>query len=98
MQEGNDGTLELDIELISTATLWKIYDLVAAHAPGVEQELRKAFMERENPRSLAKPASKKKNKPMNKTVQERNIEHLKGRMQEFERQGSGSQEPVIPSE
>ena len=55
--------------------------------------------ERDNPpRVAAKPAPKKKNKPMSKNEQERNIQHLKNSVQAFERQGSGSQDPVIPSE
>jgi bromodomain-containing factor 1 len=52
--------------------------------------------ERENPRALAKPASKKKNKPMSKYEQERKIEQLKSSVQQFEKQGSHS--PVLPSE
>lgn len=55
------------------------------------------MQEKEAPRSLAKPPAKKKNKPMSKVEQERKIEYLKNSVQEFERHGSGSQEPVIPS-
>ena len=54
--------------------------------------------ERDNlSRVSAKPVQKKKNKPMSKNEQERNIQHLKNSVQAFERQGSGSQDPVIPS-
>ncbi|RDL39237.1 uncharacterized protein BP5553_03577 [Venustampulla echinocandica] len=92
-----DGTLELDIDIVSTPTLWKIHGLIMEYAPEVDQQVRRQFEEREAPRALAKPAAKKKNKPMSKTEQERNIETLRSRVQEFERQGSGSQEPVIPT-
>jgi len=88
----------LDIDVISQPTLWKIYDLVTKYAPEVEQNLRKAMQEKESPRAVAKPATKKKNKPMSKHEQERNIEKLRNQMEQFERQGSGSQEPVLPSE
>jgi bromodomain-containing factor 1 len=91
--------LELDIDLVSTPTLWKIYNLIMVHAPEVERDVRAAMNERDNPpRVSAKPAAKKKNKPMSKNEQERNIQHLKNSVQAFERQGSGSQDPVIPSE
>lgn len=89
--------MELDIDSISTPTLWKIYDLVMKHFPEVEPRLRKASLEKEIPQTFAKPASKKKNKPMSKHEQERKIEQLKNTMQQLERQGSGSQEPVLPS-
>lgn len=89
----------MDIDLVSTPTLWKIYNLIIIHAPEVERDVRAAMNERDNPpRVSAKPAPKKKNKPMSKNEQERNIQHLKNSVQAFERQGSGSQEPVIPSE
>ncbi|KAH8811825.1 hypothetical protein F5884DRAFT_291950 [Xylogone sp. PMI_703] len=94
---GDDGTLELDIDLVTTPTLWKIYDLIMRHAPEVEAMVRKQMQEKEAPRSLAKPPPKKKNKPMSKSEQERKIEHLKNSVQEFERHGSGSQEPVMPT-
>lgn len=97
MQTAADGTLELDIDVINPATLWKIYGLIQQYAPDVEAEIRKQMVEREAPRTLAKPAQKKKNKPMSKTEQERKIEQLRNSVQEFERHTSGSQEPVIPS-
>jgi len=83
--------------MISPVILWKIYNLISSYAPEVEVEIRKQMMEKEPPRTLAKPAPKKKNKPMSKTEQERKIEQLKNSMQEFERHNSGSQEPVLPS-
>jgi bromodomain-containing factor 1 len=67
------------------------------YAPEVDAEMRKQFEARDTPRELAKPPSKKKNKPMSKSEQERKIELLKSREREFARQGSGSQEPVMPS-
>jgi len=92
-----DGTLELDIDMISPGTLWKIHALILKYAPEVEAEIKKSMMEKESPRTLAKPAPKKKNKPMSKTEQERKIEQLRNSMQEFERHNSGSQEPVLPT-
>jgi bromodomain-containing factor 1 len=83
--------------MISPVILWKIYNLISHYAPEVETEIKKQMMEKEPPRTLAKPAAKKKNKPMSKTEQERKIEQLKNSMQEFERHNSGSQEPVLPS-
>ena len=96
-QAAADGTLELDIDMISTATLWKIHALILQYAPDVEVAIKRQMMEKESPRTLAKPAPKKKNKPMSKTEQERKIEQLRNSMQEFERHNSGSQEPVLPS-
>jgi bromodomain-containing factor 1 len=83
--------------MISPATLWKIHALIQQYAPDVEAAIKKQMMEKESPRTLAKPAPKKKNKPMSKTEQERKIEQLRNTMQEFERHNSGSQEPVLPS-
>jgi bromodomain-containing factor 1 len=96
-QVGDDGTLELDIDLISTPLLWKIHGLILQYAPDVEAQIKKQFQEREPPRPVAKPATKKKNKPMNKHEQDRKIDQLRGSLNNFERQSSGSQEPVIPS-
>jgi len=96
-QVGDDGTLELDIDLISTPLLWKIHGLILQYAPDVEAQIKKQFQEREPPRPVAKPATKKKNKPMNKHEQDRKIDQLRGSLNNFERQSSGSQEPVMPS-
>ena len=96
-QAAADGTLELDIDMISPGTLWKIHALILQYAPDVEAAIKRQMMEKESPRTLAKPAPKKKNKPMSKTEQERKIEQLRNSMQEFERHNSGSQEPVLPS-
>lgn len=83
--------------MISPNTLWKIHALILQYAPDVEAAIKKQMSEKEAPRTLAKPATKKKNKPMSKTEQERKIEQLRNSMQEFERHTSGSQEPVLPS-
>lgn len=96
IDEGDDGTVELDIDAIPTATLWKIYDLIKTHTPEVERELRRQFQERDAPRVPTKQAPKKKNKPMNKFEQDRKIEQLKNQMQTFERGNSNSQEPPLP--
>lgn len=88
----------MDIDAVSPSTLWKIYDLVMKHAPEVEDEVRNSLGQKEPPRELAKPPPKKKNKPMGKNEQERKIAHLENTLGEFQRHGSGSQEPVMPSE
>jgi bromodomain-containing factor 1 len=67
------------------------------YAPEVEATIKKQMRERESPRAVAKPAPKKKNKPMSKSEQESKIQQLQKTALEFERQSSGSQEPVIPS-
>jgi bromodomain-containing factor 1 len=66
------------------------------HAPEVEAEARAMMDEKEDevPAKLAKPPAKKKNKPMSKSEQERKIEQLEGITAKFERQASGSQEPM----
>ena len=99
-QEGDDGEVELDIDVVSPASLWKIYHHVMKHAPEVEAEARAMMEEKEEeaPRAtLAKPPPKKKNKPMSKSEQERKIEQLEQINKTFERHASGSQEPM-PSE
>lgn len=97
VDEGDDGEVELDIDVVSPASLWVIYQHVMKHVPGIEEEAR-AMMEdkeEESPRAtLAKPPPKKKNKPMSKNEQERKIEELTRINNEFERQASGSQEPM----
>ena len=94
IQEGDDGTVELDIDAIPTGTLWKIYELIKTHTPEIERSLRQQFQERDAPRASTKQAPKKKNKPMNKYEQDRKIAHLQNQMQTFERGNSGSQEPI----
>ncbi|PMD45257.1 Bromodomain-containing protein [Hyaloscypha variabilis F] len=92
---GEDGTLELDIDLISTPTLWKIHGLIMQYAPEVEATIKQQMRDRESPRAVSKPAPKKKNKPMSKSEQESKIQQLQKTAAEFERQSSGSQEPVV---
>lgn len=99
-QEGDDGEVELDIDAVSTPSLWVIYQHVMRLVPGIEDEARALLEDKEEdpPReTLAKPPPKKKNKPMSKNEQERKIEELTRINNEFERQASGSQEPM-PSE
>lgn len=83
--------------MLSSPTLWKIYDIIMKFAPEVERELLKEREKKQNPPALAQPPPKKKNKPMSKSEQERKIEQLKNSVQEFERHTSGSQEPVMQS-
>ncbi|KAI9644250.1 transcription initiation at TATA-containing promoter protein [Ciborinia camelliae] len=91
-----DGTMELDIELVPTHILWKLYEAVHQNLPHIEAALREARQDKqEEPRVAAKPAQKKKNKPMSKMEQERKIQLLKDKVQDFNRgQGSASQEPI----
>lgn len=90
--------MELDIETLTEPTLAEIYDMIIRYLPEVDRSIRKQKdQERVRSRALAQPKQKKKNKPMSKNEQERKIEHLKNAVQEFERHGSGSQEPVMPS-
>ncbi|ESZ92882.1 hypothetical protein SBOR_6745 [Sclerotinia borealis F-4128] len=92
----DDGTMELDIESVATHILWKIYEAIHQHLPDVVASVRDAHQDKkEEPRVAAKPAQKKKNKPMSKTEQERKIAMLKEKVQEFSRPpGSASQEPI----
>jgi bromodomain-containing factor 1 len=80
--------------MIATPTLWKIYELVKQHCPEIERDLRQSYEAKEAPRAASKPATKKKNKPMNKYEQDQKIKQLEGTLQNFERQTSGSQEPL----
>ncbi|CAG8979150.1 hypothetical protein HYALB_00000284 [Hymenoscyphus albidus] len=94
---GEDGTLELDIDVISMPVLWQIHAMIMEHAPEVEATVRARFAEREGPRTLAKPAPKKKNKPMSKHEQERNIQHLRKELQSFNQPSNrpGSEDTVL---
>ncbi|KAK8086821.1 hypothetical protein PG994_001795 [Apiospora phragmitis] len=77
-KEDDDGQLELDIESLFPR--------------GSEQtEAKQAEETKAKNSALPKP---KKNKPMNKHEQERNIEKLRELKAQFQRQGSGSQEPM----
>jgi bromodomain-containing factor 1 len=74
--------------------LWILYGIVKKECPDLEAQLKKEKYESEPARAPARPPQKKKNKPMSSTEQERNIKKLKDKQLEFERHGSGSQEPV----
>ncbi|KAE8452864.1 hypothetical protein EG329_013136 [Mollisiaceae sp. DMI_Dod_QoI] len=93
---GEDGTLELDIDVISVPLLWKIHGLIMKYAPNVQEDIRKSMVS-DNPKPQTKAAPKKKNKPMSKYEQERNIDALNKTLENYERHGSGSQEPVMPT-
>ena len=95
-QEGDDGEVELDIDVVSQQSLWKIYNHVLRYAPEAVDEARAMLddKEEEAPTKSAKPPAKKKNKPMSKNEQERKIEQLEGALQTFQRHTSGSQEPM----
>ncbi|CAL3968472.1 unnamed protein product [Diplocarpon coronariae] len=100
LESMEDGTLELDIDVISQPLLWKIYNLIMEHNPEVEKAVKATMQQRESPRVVAKqPARPKKNKPMSKVDQERNIKALQQKLGTYERASSGShsQEPVMQS-
>jgi bromodomain-containing factor 1 len=67
-------------------------------APEINAGLKQSLLEqgRESPQA-ARPAPKKKNKPMTKSEQERKLEQIKGTLDTFKKANSQSQEPVIPS-
>jgi bromodomain-containing factor 1 len=71
--------------------------LISRHAPHIEEGIAKGIKDEPSIREAAKPAPKKKNKPMTKSEQERKLEHIGKQMEEFQKQGSQSQEPVMPS-
>ena len=71
--------------------------MIMQYAPEVEATIKKQMRERESPRAVAKPAPKKKNKPMSKSEQESKIAQLRQTALAFERHSSGSQEPPLPS-
>lgn len=91
-----EGSFELDIDIISNDVLWRIYELVMKHAPEVEAGLRSSMLEHSSPRA-ARPPTKKKNKPMTKSEQERKLDQIKGTMESFKKANSQSQEPIMPT-
>lgn len=93
---GEDGTLELDIDVISIPLLWKIHGLIMRYAPNVQDDIKKS-MAQDNPKPQPKTAPKKKNKPMSKFEQERNIDALQQTLQNYGQATSGSEEPVMPT-
>ncbi|KAK8134122.1 bromodomain protein-3- variant [Apiospora sp. TS-2023a] len=100
-KEDDDGQLELDIESLSQEALSRLFDLITKSYPGIyqsvsskpefKQEAKQAEETKAKNSALPKP---KKNKPMNKHEQERNIEKLRELKAQFQRHGSGSQEPM----
>ncbi|KAK8107595.1 uncharacterized protein PG998_009608 [Apiospora kogelbergensis] len=100
-KEDDDGQLELDIESLSQEALSRLFDLITKSYPGIyqsvsskpefKQEAKQAEETKAKNSALPKP---KKNKPMNKHEQERNIEKLRELKAQFQRHGSGSQEPI----
>ncbi|KAH8677673.1 hypothetical protein BX600DRAFT_506690 [Xylariales sp. PMI_506] len=99
-KEDDDGQLELDIEVLSQEALVKLFELINRSYPQIYENVsqRPEFSNRTEPPVKTKGSSSaskpKKNKPMNKHEQERNIEKLRELKAQFQRQGSGSQEPV----
>jgi len=86
--------MELDIDGLSVPTLWRIYGLVQQYSPHTEQEIRDSLAPKGSPEDVIRPQPKKKNKPMSKHEQERKIQALREGVQQFERHGSGSLEPM----
>lgn len=105
--ENDSGELELDISALSPDALWKLFDIINKSQPHllIERQHHQAALEAEpepvgepEPAPISKAAKPRKNKPMGKAEQERKIEQLKSLKAQFQRQGSGSQEPQpIPS-
>lgn len=77
MQIGDDGTLELDIDVISEPALWKIYQLIVKHAPDVKTTVERDFRARAPVEVAPKSAPpKNKHKPMSAREQEARIARL----------------------
>ncbi|CAK7262550.1 transcription initiation at TATA-containing promoter protein [Sporothrix epigloea] len=91
-EESESGELELDIDQLSQDALGKLYELIVRAFPHMRV---KAERVRTTEMSSSSKASKpKKHKPMGKLEQERNIEKLREIKAQFQRPGSGSQEPL----
>lgn len=90
-----DDETELDIDQFSNETLSRLHDLIVKNVPGI------ASTKPEPASRASKPARPKKSKPMGKVEQEIKIEKLRKLKDEFERQGSMSDEApaghVVPS-
>jgi bromodomain-containing factor 1 len=78
-----DDETELDIDTFSNPVLSRLHDLIIKNVPGIVPA-------KSEPARVAKPSKPKKNKPMSKTEQEAKIEKLKKLKDQFERQGSTS--------
>ncbi|ETS78795.1 hypothetical protein PFICI_08648 [Pestalotiopsis fici W106-1] len=103
-KEDDDGQLELDIEVLSQDALGRLFELINKAYPNIYAQLSKKpeFSKDEkrarSPAQPSNPSKPKKNKPMNKDEQERKIEQLRELKAQFQRQGSGSQEPAPEDE
>jgi bromodomain-containing factor 1 len=84
----------LDIDQLSQDALGKLYELIVKAFPHMRVKAEKVRATVDASAS-GKPSSKpKKHKPMGKLEQERNIEKLREIKAQFQRPGSGSQEPL----
>lgn len=103
-KEDDDGQLELDIEVLSSDALGKLFELINRAYPSIytalskKPEFSKESKRDHSPAQPNNPSKPKKNKPMNKDEQERKIEQLRELKAQFQRQGSGSQEPAPEDE
>ncbi|RKF57304.1 Bromodomain-containing factor 1 [Erysiphe neolycopersici] len=92
LADAGDETMELDIDSISEGILWQIHAMILKHVPHLEGQIRDSMSsEPRQPARSAKPAPKRKNKPMSKHEQERKIEALTNLDSEFARATFGSQ-------
>ncbi|KAI1815769.1 Bromodomain-containing protein [Poronia punctata] len=101
--ENDDGEMELDIDILTTDALSKLFDLINKTHPHILQAVTRrpehaggALTPETEAKSKAgglapKP---KKNKPMNKQEQERRIEQLRELKAQLQRGDSASQEPT----
>ncbi|TQS36079.1 hypothetical protein Golomagni_03481 [Golovinomyces magnicellulatus] len=97
LEDAGDETMELDIDSISDSILWQIHAMIMKHVPELEGQIKESMSSepRQSTRT-AKPAPKRKNKPMSKHEQERKIEALTNLDSEFAKATFGSQEPTVP--
>lgn len=97
--------MELDIEQLSNDAVSKLYDIIIKAFPHLKvKEPKKKDVQTSNAAAAgdsekmgraSKSATKpKKHKPMGKAEQERSIEKLRELKAQFQRNGSGSQEPL----
>jgi bromodomain-containing factor 1 len=73
----------LDIDQFTNPVLSRLHDLIIKNVPGIVPP-------KPEPSRPAKPSKPKKNKPMSKTEQENKIEKLRKLKEQFDRQGSTS--------
>ncbi|KAI6250276.1 Bromodomain-containing factor [Erysiphe necator] len=96
LADAGDETMELDIDSISEGILWQIHAMIMKHVPHLEGQIRESMSsEPRQPARSAKPAPKRKNKPMSKHEQERKIEALTNLDSEFARATFGSQDHTM---